>query len=175
MKINNYLKLIIAIIVSELAGVIGSVFTTSSVAGWYSSLVKPVLNPPDWIFGPVWTALYFLMGLAAFLIWSSYTPADVKIMADKQTADGQRQKRIKIGLIIFGGQLVLNTLWSIIFFGLHNLAWALVEIIILWLAILWTIVAFVKISRSAAYLLVPYILWVSFAIYLNYSLWLLNR
>ena len=158
MKINNTFKLIIAIIVSELAGIIGSVFTTPSIAGWYAGIAKPALNPPAWVFGPVWTTLFALMGIAAFLVWKK----------------GLDRKDIKIALGIFIGQLVLNTLWSIIFFGLHSPGGALIEIVFLWLAILATIVVFYKISRPAAWLLVPYILWVSFAMYLNYAIWALN-
>lgn len=158
MNLNNTLKLIIAIVVSELAGIIGSVFTTPSIAGWYAGIVKPALNPPAWVFGPVWTALFALMGIAVFLIWKK----------------GLERKDVKIALGIFIGQLVLNTLWSIIFFGLNSPGGALVEIVFLWLAILVTIIAFYKISKPAASLLVPYILWVSFAGYLNYSIWQLN-
>ncbi len=158
MKINDTFKLIIAIIVSELAGIIGSAFTMPSIAGWYAGLVKPALNPPAWVFGPVWTTLFALMGIAAFLVWRK----------------GLDRKDVKVALGIFIGQLVLNTLWSIIFFGLHNPGGAFVEIIFLWLAILATIIAFVKISRPAVWLLVPYIIWVSFAGYLNYSIWQVN-
>lgn len=163
MKINNIFKLIIAIVVSELAGVVGSVFTTPSIAGWYAGVVKPALNPPAWVFGPVWTTLFALMGISAFLIWSSYAKAS----ADKK-------KGIKIALVFFGIQLVLNTLWSIIFFGLHNPGGALIEIVFLWLAILATIISFARISKPAMWLLLPYILWVSFAMYLNYAIWALN-
>ena len=163
MKINNAFKLIIAIVVSELAGIIGSVFTTPSIAGWYAGIVKPALNPPAWVFGPVWTTLFALMGIAAFLVWSSYA---------KATED--KKKGIRVALILFGVHLVLNILWSIIFFGLHSPGGALVEIVFLWLAILTTIIAFAKISKPAAWLLLPYILWVSFATYLNYSIWTLN-
>ena len=155
---NNTLKLIIAIVVSELAGIIGSVFTTPSIAGWYAGIVKPALNPPAWVFGPVWTTLFALMGIAAFLVWKK----------------GLDRKDVRIALGIFLGQLVLNTLWSIIFFGLHSPGSALVEIVFLWLAILATIIVFAKISKPAAWLLLPYILWVSFAGYLNYSIWQLN-
>jgi len=158
MKLNNFFKLVIAIVVAELAGIIGSVFTAPSIPTWYAELAKPALNPPAWIFGPAWTTLYFLMGVAAFLVWRR----------------GLERKEVKTALTIFGGQLILNTIWSIIFFGLHNPFWALIEIIVLWLAILATILAFYKISRTAAYLLLPYILWVSFATYLNYSIWMLN-
>ena len=179
---NNTFKLIIAIVVSELAGIIGSVFTptpkslvlgftTPSIAGWYAGIVKPALNPPAWVFGPVWTTLFALMGIAAFLVWKK----------------GLDRSDVKIALGIFLGQLALNTLWSIIFFGLHSPGGALIEIAFLWLAILATIIAFAKISppsssiwttdghgKLAALLLVPYILWVSFASYLNYAIWSLN-
>lgn len=158
MRINNFLKLIIAIVVSELAGVIGSVFTISAIPTWYVGLVKPALNPPSWVFGPVWTMLYALMGIAAFLIWKN----------------GWERKDVRVALGVFGIQLFLNAIWSIIFFGLQNLGWALVDIVLLWLAIVWTMVVFSKISKPVTYLLVPYLLWVSFALYLNYSIWMLN-
>lgn len=163
MKINNLFKLIVAIGVCEMAGIVGSFFTVSAIPEWYTGLAKSSLNPPGWVFGPVWTTLYALMGIAAFLVWSSYS----KAMEDKK-------KQIKIALGVFGIQLFLNALWSIIFFGLHSPGGAFIEIIFLWLAILATIIAFAKISKPAAWLLVPYILWVSFAIYLNYSIVTLN-
>ncbi len=169
MKINNTFKLIIAIVVSELAGIIGSVFTTPSITGWYAGIVKPALNPPAWVFGPVWTTLFALMGIAAFLVWKKGLDRRDVNPHTKDFGVG-----VKIALGIFIGQLVLNTLWSIIFFGLHSPGGALIEIVFLWLAILATIIAFAKISKPAAWLLVPYILWVSFAMYLNYSIWALN-
>lgn len=158
MKINNVFKLIIAIVISESAGIIGSLFTAPSIDGWYVGIVKPALNPPAWVFGPVWTTLFVLMGIAAFLIWKK----------------GLNRKDVKIALGIFLVQLILNTLWSIIFFGLRSPGGAFIEVILLWLAILATIIAFAKISKPAAWLLAPYILWVSFAAYLNYSIWILN-
>ncbi len=158
MKLSNTFKLIVAIVISELAGVIGSVFTTPSITGWYAGIVKPALNPPAWVFGPVWTTLFALMGIAAFLIWKK----------------GLERRDIKIALGIFTGQLILNTLWSIIFFGFHSPGGALVEIFFLWLAILITIITFARISKPAAWLLVPYIVWVSFAAYLNFAIWTLN-
>lgn len=159
MKSNNTLKLIASIITCELAGIIGSFFTTPSVATWYQTLVRPALNPPAWVFGPVWITLYALMGVAAFLVWRA----------------GLAHARVKIALAIFAVQLVLNTLWSIIFFGLHSPGGALIDIAALWIAIVLTIVAFAKISRPAAWLLVPYLAWVSFATYLNYAIWMLNK
>ncbi|QQG42462.1 MAG: tryptophan-rich sensory protein [Candidatus Giovannonibacteria bacterium] len=165
MKVNNFFKLVIAIGVSELAGVVGSFFTISAIPNWYSTLVKPALNPPAWVFGPVWTTLYALMGISLFLVWKQHS----------NILENVRMLRMwKAGIAAFFVQLSLNAVWSIIFFGLRNPGWALVDIVFLWLAIVWTMVVFYKISRPAAYLLVPYILWVSFAMYLNYSIYVLN-
>lgn len=158
MKFTHVFKLIIAIVVSELAGVVGSIFTMPAIDNWYAGIVKPALNPPAWVFGPVWTTLFVFMGIAAFLVWKK----------------GLEHREVKIALGVFLGQLVLNTLWSIIFFGLHSPGGALVEIVFLWLAILVTIIIFAKISKLAAWFLVPYILWVSFAMYLNYAIYMLN-
>lgn len=158
MQIRNTAKLVIAIVGSELAGIIGSVFTAPAIAGWYTTIAKPELNPPAWVFGPVWTTLFALMGIAAFLVWKQ----------------GLERRDVRIALGIFVAQLALNTLWSILFFGLQNPGAAFIEIVILWFAILATIVAFARISRPAGWLLVPYILWVSFASYLNFSIWMLN-
>jgi tryptophan-rich sensory protein len=172
MKLNNPLKLIISIIAVQLAGIIGSVFTTSSIQTWYAGIVKPSFNPPNWVFGPVWTTLFLLMGIAAFLVWRQLDSPVFSRGNDKEKDLGNRQ--IKIALSIFIGQLVLNTFWSIIFFGLCSPGGAFVEIIFLWLAILATIISFAKISKPAAWLLAPYILWVTFAAYLNYFIWMLN-
>lgn len=159
MKVNNFFKLIITISVSLFAGVVGSIFTAPAIkSGWYAELVKPALNPPAWIFGPVWTTLYVLMGIAAFLIWKN----------------GGQRGDVRLALGIFGIQLFLNAIWSVIFFGTQNPGWAFINIFLLWLVIVWTMVVFYKIAKPAAYLLVPYILWVSFAAYLNYSIWFLN-
>ena len=166
MRINNFFKLVVAIAVSEMAGVIGAFFTAPAVqSSWYAGIAKPALNPPAWVFGLVWTALYALMGIALFLIWKQHT----------YILENVSMLRIwRLAISLFFVQLVLNMIWSIIFFGLHSPGGALVEIIFLWLAILATIVAFYKISKPAAWLLAPYILWVSFAMYLNYLIWILN-
>jgi tryptophan-rich sensory protein len=166
MKKNDWLKLVGAIVVSQCAGLIGSLFTFSAIPNWYATIVKPSFNPPSWIFGPVWTTLYVLMGISAFLIWKKL---DHKILPNLNG------KKIKIALIIFGVQLFLNALWSIIFFGLHQPGFAFVEMILLWLAIILTMISFAKISKPAMYLLIPYILWVSFAGFLNFTLWQLNK
>jgi len=160
---KNIIKLFIAVGVSEMAGVVGALFTTPAIGSWYAGLVKPALNPPAWVFGPVWTTLYALMGVSAWLVWKRASEIDPST-----------RLRVKTALVVFGMQLFLNAIWSIIFFGLHSPGWALVNIVALWLAIVWTIAVFYKISSPAAYLLVPYILWVSFAAYLNYSIWILN-
>ncbi len=156
---NTKTRLVISLIIPQLAGLIGSVFTTSSVTGWYSTIVRPELAPPNWIFGPVWTILFVLMGVALFLVWKK---------------EDSQKKKVKAALHLFTAQLILNTLWSIIFFGFQSPGWALVEIAFLWLSILLTIIAFAPISRRAAWLLLPYLAWVSFASYLNYSIWMLN-
>lgn len=158
-KMRNLLKLLAAIVVSELAGIIGSVFTAPSISTWYATLTKPSWNPPSWIFGPVWTTLFLMMGIAAYLV-----------MVKPSVAGKAR----KIALSVFGVQLALNTLWSVLFFGLQNPFLAFIEIVILWSAILATIILFYRISRPAAWLLAPYILWVSFASYLNFTIWRLN-
>lgn len=158
MKLHNASKLIIAVLACQLAGGIGAVVTAPAITGWYATLKKPALNPPGWVFGPVWITLYFLMGVAAFLIWRK----------------GLDVKGVRAALGIFIIQLVLNSTWSLVFFGLHNPGLALVNIALLWLAIVATIVAFFRLDRRAAYPLIPYLLWVSFASYLNYAIWSLN-
>lgn len=155
---NNKIKLTIAIVVSQLAGIIGSIFTTTEVNGWYTTIAKPSFNPPSWVFGPVWTTLFLLMGIAAYLVWKR----------------GLENRAVKIALGVFILQLVLNTFWSIIFFNFQSLGGALIEIGFLWIAILATIILFARISKTAAWLMVPYILWVSFAAFLNYTLYTLN-
>jgi len=158
MSLKKFGQLIIAIGACELAGVVGSLFTFNAIPGWYSTLQKPVLNPPSWIFAPVWTMLYAFMGISAFLIYQK----------------GWKRKDVKRALGIFGIQLLLNAIWSIIFFGLHLSGLALVDIIFLWIAILVTIIFFAKISKPAAWLLLPYLVWVSFATYLNLAIFYLN-
>ena len=158
MKTKNIFKLIVSIAICELAGVIGAVFTVSSIPAWYANLEKPKFAPPNWIFAPTWTILFALMGISAFLIWQQ----------------GVDRKDVKNALYIFTIQLILNVFWSIIFFGFRNPFGAFIEIIFLWLAIFATILSFAKVSKPAAWLLTPYILWVSFAAYLNFSIWNLN-
>lgn len=152
------MKLIISILIPVLVGAISGYFTTSGVDGWYALANKPWFNPPNWIFAPVWTGLYVMMGIAFYLTWK--TEADKPI---KQTA-----------IILFIAQLAANFFWSFIFFKLQQPGWAFAEIILMWVLLLLTILWFGKISSTAAWLLVPYISWVSFAAVLNYSIWKLN-
>lgn len=154
----NLSKLVVSILLCQFAGLIGSVFTASSLENWYLFLEKPAFNPPAWVFFPAWVTLYTLMGISLYLVWEK----------------GLQEQEVKMGMFIFGIQLGLNTLWSILFFGLKSPYYAFVEIVLLWFAILLTILKFRKISKTASYLLFPYILWVSFAMLLNYYIWILN-
>jgi len=158
MKSGDLPKLIISVLVCVAAGFIGSLATMKSIPTWYAGLKKPPFSPPNAIFGPVWTALFIMMAVAAFLVWRR----------------GFETEPVKIALIVFGAQLILNVLWSVLFFGLKMPGPAFLEIILLWVLILATILLFRKASIPAAWLMVPYILWVSFAAVLNYSLWRLN-
>jgi len=156
---TDILKLISAILISQLAGVIGSAFTFRAIPTWYAGLEKPTFSPPNWIFGPVWTMLYTLMGIAAWLVWRK----------------GFADRSVRIALILFLIQLALNALWSVIFFGLRSPTWAFAEIVVLWIAIVMTTIYFFKISRAAGALMIPYIAWVSFAAALNLYVARLNR
>lgn len=158
MKLNNPLKLIIALAVPLFIGWVGSLFVMPALPIWYNSLAKPALNPPSWIFAPVWTLLFVLMGIAAFLVWRKEL----------------NKKTVKMALAIFIFQLFLNVFWSLLFFGMRNPMVAFTEIISLWFAIMALLLAFYQVSRPAAYLLIPYVLWVSFATYLNYAIWQLS-
>ncbi len=155
---SELVKLIASILICQLAGLIGGLATSASIQAWYATLTKPLFTPPNWVFAPVWITLYLLMGIAAFLVWRQ----------------GFAEPRVRRGLAIFGVQLVLNTLWSIAFFGLQSPLAGLVVIVLLWLAILLTILTFARISKSAAILLIPYILWVSLAAALNAAILVLN-
>jgi tryptophan-rich sensory protein len=151
-------KLISSILICQVAGFVGSLFTRAAVPTWYSTLNKPAFTPPSGVFGPVWTTLYLLMGTSLFLVW--------------RTDGGLRQRREALAVFVF--QLALNTLWSILFFGLRSPLAGLVGIICLW-AVLWlTIYLFARISKLAAWLLAPYLLWLSFAFVLNISIFVLN-
>lgn len=141
-------------------GYLGSKITVESVQTWYPTLEKPSFNPPNWLFAPVWTTLYIIMGIAGGIVWN-------KITID--------EKSVKRGMTFFFAQLGLNLLWSYLFFGLQNPLLGLINIILLWLFIYETMAQFNKVSKTATYLFIPYMLWVSFATILNASIWWLNR
>lgn len=160
----NYKKLIISLILPQLAGVIGSLFTVSAIPLWYATLHKPSFSPPNWIFGPTWILLYILMGISVYLIWKAL----------ETTTDEDKKHYTKTSLWFFWIHLGFNALWSIVFFGLQNPALAFINIIIIWVMILILILRFWKINRWSAYLLIPYLLWVTFASALNFAIWFLN-
>ena len=153
-----YLKLIISIIIPLAVGAIAGSFTASSVNGWFATLNKPSFNPPDWIFFPVWTTLYILMGIAFYLVWNSHAKLEKRYTA----------------YTYYWLQLALNFLWSFLFFNFHRPDLAFLDIILLFMLIAGTMYSFRKISKTAAWLLVPYLLWVGFATVLNFQIWKLN-
>jgi len=154
---SNLIKLVVCILFTVGLGGVSGVVTVHEIPNWYAGLLKPSFNPPNSLFGPVWTILYMLMGISAWLIW-------------KQLPSSARNKALFLFLI----QFILNFCWSLIFFGMHQLGWALIELILMWLAILLTIFRFGRFSSLASWLLVPYISWVSFAGLLNAAIWKLN-
>ncbi len=159
MKLRHPITLLVAIAMCELAGIIGSIFTIQSIPVWYASLNKPSFTPPSWVFGPVWTILYLLMGVALYLVY-------------EKRLNKHGSNSWKYAFIV---QLMLNVFWSIIFFGARSLFGGLITILALWIAIAATIILFLRIRRSAGALMMPYLLWVTCATILNASLFLLNK
>jgi benzodiazapine receptor len=151
-------KLVLSILICQAAGIIGSFFTASSVENWYPSLIKPAFTPPGWVIGLVWVILFTLMGISLFLVWRK----------------GMERPEVKAALTVFAAQLIVNILWSLAFFGLKSPLAGIVVIVVLWTLILLTVIKFLPLSKAAALLLVPYILWVSFAAFLNITIWRLN-
>jgi benzodiazapine receptor len=158
MSRKNYWLLIISLGISLSAGFFGSFFTATEAGSWYDLLNKPSFNPPNWLFGPVWTLLFILMGIALFLIWRK----------------GIERKEVQNGLKLFLLQLLFNILWSFCFFYLQNPRLAFLEIIALAIFIIALMMSFYKIDKRASWLLAPYLAWVSFAAFLNYTIWQLN-
>jgi benzodiazapine receptor len=154
--------LIATVLAVELVGASGAIFTAQGLAGWYDSLAKPALAPPNWVFAPVWTTLFALMGVAVWLVWR------------RLAAEPPTDARARLALGVFVVHFAVNLAWSAAFFGLQSATWGLVVIALLWLLIALTIWAFDRVDRRAAALLVPYLLWVTFAAYLNYRIWTLN-
>ena len=160
MKPVNIVKLVVSCAVPFLVGLMGSLFTTAdSLGNWYANLHKPFFNPPSWIFGPVWTTLYIMMGISAYLVLQK----------------GLDNKPVRVALVCFIIQLFLNAIWTPLFFGLHSPVLGLIDIVLLLNAIIVTVFAFSKISRPATLLLIPYLAWVAFATILNASIYFLNR
>lgn len=156
MRVRSLKILILSIAITESVGILGSVFTAPAIPTWYRGLEKPAFNPPNWIFGPVWTVLYLLMGISLYLVWSS----------------GKKEKAYT--LKIFWLHLLANFMWSFFFFGLKNPLLGLVEIVVLLGLIVYVMKLFWRINSWSTYLLVPYLLWTSFATLLNFSIWQLN-
>jgi tryptophan-rich sensory protein len=156
-ELTRWIGLILLIAICLAAGGLGAIATTPEIEGWYRTLAKPGWNPPAAIFGPVWTTLYIMMAIAAWFVWK---PAGLQGAA--------------LPLSLFAVQLLLNVAWSWIFFGMHAPGWAFVEIVVLWIAILATTIAFFRASQIAGWLMIPYLAWVSFASMLNFVIWRLN-
>ena len=157
---NKISRITIVVIICLAVGYLSGMVTRTSITTWYATLVKPSFNPPNWIFAPVWTSLYVMMGIAAGLIWN-------QIPSQKEA--------VTKALQFFAIQLVLNALWSYLFFGMYNLMLATIEVVLLWLMIFETYSQFAKINKTASYLMLPYLAWVSFASVLTASIWWLNN
>ncbi len=152
-------RLLISLAIPQLVGITAGIATASSVRDWYPGLRKPFFNPPNWVFAPAWTLLYVLMGIALYRVWGM----------------GLDRPEVRWALTLFGIQMLLNGLWSIIFFGLRSTGWGLVEVVFLWSAVVATTVAFGRLDSLSYALLIPYVAWVSFAAVLNAAVWWLNR
>ncbi|WP_299260504.1 TspO/MBR family protein [uncultured Aquimarina sp.] len=155
---KKLLRIAVALLLCLLIGFLGNIATQTSISTWYVTLEKPSFTPPNWLFAPVWTVLYIMMGIAAGIVWSK----------------GFYHKWVKTALYHFGFQLLLNAAWSIFFFGMRNPLIALVDILALFILLLFTIKWFKVVNSTAAYLLIPYLIWVAFATALNFSIWQLN-
>ena len=157
-RLKNILACIFCVVIPLAIGAISGYITSGEInGGWFSSLEKPSFQPPDNLFGPVWSTLYLLMGISLYLVWKS-----------------PKTNLRKTALLIFGIQLFLNFWWSILFFSFHLLFISIIDITIMWVLILYMIILFRRTKASAGYLNIPYLLWVSFATVLNISIWILN-
>lgn len=152
-------RLIVCILVPQLVGLTSGLVTVSAVREWYVTLVRPSFAPPTWVFGPVWTAIYLIMGIAAFVVWQR----------------GLGTPLVRLALGVFVAQLALNWLWSVLFFGMRAPGVALLEIVLLWALIAWCMILFFRVRTVAGALMVPYLAWVTFATALNFEFWRLNR
>ena len=164
MEISSFggmIRLVVSLAVCQAAGLIGSLFTRKGIDPWYSNLQKPSFTPPDWVFAPVWITLYLLMGISLFLVW-------LKVKRESKTISS------KGPMVLFFSQLALNVAWTAVFFGMHSIGWSLLVICLLWIMIIVTMIFFYRISSLASWLLLPYLLWVSYATVLNLNIWWLN-
>lgn len=157
MKISHIIKLIISILLPLSVGAIAGMFTAQAVPTWYASLNRPSFNPPNWVFGPVWTFLYILLGFSFFLIWKL-----------------ENSKQRNLAIWAFSIQLLLNFIWSFLFFYFNMIGIALIEIILLWLSIVFMLYSFYRINHLSAFINIPYLLWVTFATILNAGYYFLN-
>ncbi len=157
---KTYSRILLCVAICLAVGYLSSFVTQSSITTWYPEIKKPVFNPPNWIFAPVWTLLFILMGISAGMVWNKFET---------------QKELVKKGMLFFAIQLLLNALWSYLFFGLNNVLLALIEIILLWLVIYETYHIFKQIDKKASYLLIPYLAWVGFATILTGSIFWLNR
>jgi benzodiazapine receptor len=155
--VQQCVGLVVAIVICFAAASLGGLVTAPNIPNWYADLAKPTWNPPSWIFGPVWSCLYLMMAVSAWIVWRQAGLAGAKLP-----------------VALFAVQLALNSLWSILFFGLHSPGMSAGEILLLWMAILATLITFWNRSRWAGGLLVPYLAWVSFAAVLNFTIWRMN-
>lgn len=155
---KHHWQVLLWILLCELIGVIGAVFTVASIPTWYASLIKPVFSPPNWLFGPVWTLLYALLGIAGYVVW-------IRRAKKKGAHDAMRW---------FFINLFFNALWSPVFFGMRNIVAGYVLLSIIWITCIFMIDRFTKIDKISAYLVLPYFVWVSFATVLSFNIWLLN-
>jgi tryptophan-rich sensory protein len=158
-RLASLFRLLVAVALPLAAGILGAFLTVDSVRDWYPSLVRPSFAPPSWVFGPVWTTLYVMMGVASWMVWRT----------------GAGTPEVRGALVIYGVQLALNFAWSPLFFGLRQPALALVDIVLLLGLVAWTVVRFYRVSKPAGWLLIPYLGWVAFATVLNAGFWWLNR
>lgn len=181
MKASTPVKFIVSIVGCELLGAAGALVTTPAVAGWYAGLAHPPLTPPNGVFGPVWTLLFALLGISVFLAWKNGWRVVNPVFKGRRIMWSPLSDRLWNGdlqefniVTLFWLQCALNVLWSVLFFGFHATGIAFFELVTLWYSIVYLIINFYRVSKTAAWLLVPYFLWVGFAAYLNLAIWLIN-
>jgi len=158
MLIKKPKLLALSVLITQLVGTSGSLFTMGSLNNWYPNLIKPAYTPPEYLFGPVWIVLYTLMGISLYLV----------LLKD------DKDPKVRFGVILYFVHLALNSIWTFIFFGLQQPLFALYEIAALFIVIVFLMIYYLRIDARATFILIPYLLWVSFAAYLNYQIWKLN-